>query len=203
MPASAKQTYFNDLAARWDDLPSPEGDPAGVRRFVERSSVSAPELILDAGCGTGILLPALLERYPRAGHILEIDFAQDMLRENARKLPDPRVNRVCADALRLPVREGSLDLVLCFGLLPHLEDTDAALAEFLRVLKPGGSLAIGHLMGSVELNAFHGSLEGPVAEDTLLPARKLAERLLRLGAVAVSAEEATAWYSVRAKKATA
>ena len=203
MPASAKQTYFNGLAGVWDNLPSPEDGPAGVRRFVQRSSVSEPRLILDAGCGTGVLLAALLERYPNVGHVLEVDFAVDMLRENARKLPDPRASRVCADAMRLPVGAGRLDLVLCFGLLPHLEDIDAALAEFLRVLKPGGSLAVGHLMGSRELNAFHGSLEGPVSKDTLLPARELAERLVRLGAVAVSAEEDPAWFCVRAEKATA
>ena len=203
MPASAKQTYFNGLAGLWDNLPSPEDGTAGVRRFVERSSVCAPRLILDAGCGTGVLLAALLERYPRVGHILEVDFAVDMLRENARKLPDPRARRVCADAMHLPVETGRLDLVLCFGLLPHLEDTGAALAEFLRVLKPGGSLAVGHLMGSRELNAFHGSLQGPVSEDRLLPARELAERLVQLGAVSVSAEEDPAWFCVRAEKAAA
>ena len=59
-----------------------------VRRFVERSAVSFPELILDVGCGTGKLLAALLERYPRAHYF-----------------------------------------ALCFGLLPHLEDTNAARAE--------------------------------------------------------------------------
>jgi ubiquinone/menaquinone biosynthesis C-methylase UbiE len=201
MPASAKQTYFNGLAAAWDTLPGPEDGPAKVRRFVEQAGVPAPGWILDAGCGTGILLPALVRRYPQTG-ILEADFAEDMLKENARKLPHSRVSRVCADARRLPVRPESLDLVLCFGLLPHLEDIDAALGEFLCVLRPGGSLAIGHFMGSRELNAFHGSLEGPISKDHLPPARELAGRLSRLGAVFVQAEEEPAWYFVRAQRAT-
>ena len=200
MPPRAKQTYFNGLAAIWDTLPSPEDVSVKIRRFVERSCVPEKGWVLDAGCGTGILLPALLKQQGRA-RVLEADFSEDMLRMNQRKTPDPRVCRTCADAVQLPMRPASLDLVLCFGLLPHLEDVDRALAEFLRVLKPGGALAVGHTMGSRELNAFHGSLAGPVSKDRLPPAREVAKRLSRLGAVAVRAEEESAWYFVRAERA--
>jgi len=200
MPPKVKQSYFNGLAAVWDTLPSPEDFPSKVRRFVERSCVPEQGWILDAGCGTGVLLPALLE-HPGRARVLETDFSEEMLRMNRRGATDPWVWRTCADAARMPVRLASLDLVLCFGLLPHVEDVGRALAEFLRVLKPGGALAIGHAMGSRELNAFHGSLEGPVSKDLLPPAREVAERLSRLGAVAIQAEEEPAWYFVRAERA--
>ena len=89
MPPSDKQTYFNNLAARWDEIPRSEDYSAGVRRFVERACAGAAGRILDAGCGTGILLPAILAVCPGARTVIELDFAEAMLRENA-KLRDPR-----------------------------------------------------------------------------------------------------------------
>jgi ubiquinone/menaquinone biosynthesis C-methylase UbiE len=200
MSDNDKRTYFNGLAAEWDNLPSMEDAPQKVRRFIKLSAAGAPARILDIGCGTGILLSPLLEELPGAECVVEVDFALDMLRANARKVADGRVQRVCADALRLPAPSGSFDLVLCFGILPHLQDGSAALAEFLRVLKPGGSLSVGHLVGSRELNAFHGSLSGPVSSDVLPRSDELARALGAAGAVRIQAEEDPGWYFVRAEK---
>ncbi len=47
-----------------------------------------------------------------------------------------------ADATRLPVRPGSLDLVVAFDVLEHIEDDDTAAAEIQRVLRPGGTALI-------------------------------------------------------------
>jgi len=132
---------------------------------------------------------------------VELDFAEDMLRENARKVPDRRVARLCADAQTLPFPDEHFDLVVCFGVLPHLVDLKAALEELLRVLRLSGGLAVGHLMGSVELNALHRSFEGPIANDTLPPAESLAQMLRQLKATVVSAEESPDWYFVQAAKA--
>jgi ubiquinone/menaquinone biosynthesis C-methylase UbiE len=200
MPDNDKRVYFNGLAAEWDNLPSMDDAPRKVRRYIRQSVAGAPASVLDAGCGTGILLSALLEELPGAERVVEVDFALDMLRANARKVRDGRVQHLCADALRLPVPAGSFDLVLCFGILPHLEDGRAALAEFLRVLKPGGALSVGHMVGSRELNAFHGSLSGPVSSDVLPQSDELARALGAAGAVRIQAEEDPGWYFVRAEK---
>jgi ubiquinone/menaquinone biosynthesis C-methylase UbiE len=200
MPENVKQAYFNRLAVEWDQLPSMEGAEAKVRRYVAQSAVRSPRHVLDVGCGTGILLPAVLESLPGVESVVELDFALEMLHENARKFPDQRVRRVCADAMRLPAASGSFDLVLCFGILPHLEDGRAALQELLRVLRPGGALSVGHLAGSRELNAFHGSLSGPVSGDALPASDALAHALTGGGAVHVQTEEDPGWYFVRAEK---
>jgi ubiquinone/menaquinone biosynthesis C-methylase UbiE len=197
---NAKRTYFNGLAPNWDNLPSMEDAPAKVRRYVAGSAVRAPRRVLDVGCGTGILLPSVLEQIPGVECVLELDFALEMLQQNARKFPDQRVRRVCADAMRLPAASGSFDLVLCFGILPHLEDGQAALNELLRVLRPGGVLSVGHLAGSRELNAFHGSLNGPVSRDVLPASEMLARALTGSGAVQIHTEEDPGWYFVRAEK---
>jgi ubiquinone/menaquinone biosynthesis C-methylase UbiE len=200
MSILAKRDYFNSLASRWDFLPSPPDAAERVGRFVRRVVRPADRLILDLGCGTGILVGPLLEAGGSARQILEVDLAVEMLRQNKRKWTDRRVHGVCAEALRLPFREGSFDLLLCFGVVPHLGPIEAALESLLRYLRPGGTLAVGHLMGSEALNAFHGSLQGPVNQDKLPAAGALSSLLERLGALPLCAEEAPDWYLVEAEK---
>jgi ubiquinone/menaquinone biosynthesis C-methylase UbiE len=201
MGTKERRSYFNELAARWDSRPAMEDAEAKVRAFVERSAVGHARRILDCGCGTGVLLPRLLERYFTAELFVELDLAEHMLKVNAARFSDARIRRVCADGAGLPFREACFDLVLCFGVLPHLEDLGSALAEIRRVLQTGGVLAIGHPMGSRELNAFHQSLDAPVAGDVLPHSSELAEMLLAAGMAVVEADENPAWYFVRGERA--
>lgn len=205
MPPSAKQAYFNQIAPLWDTFPSPEDTETRVRRLVEQfTDGPVSGWILDAGCGTGILLPALLERHGCPARVLELDFALGMLRVNASKNPARRrVRFTCADVQRLPFRDASFGLVACFGLFPHLADQQAALREFFRILQPGGVVAIAHLMASHELNAFHAGVNGPVAGDYLPPAEEVARRLAELGGTEIRASEGPGLYLVRAAKARA
>lgn len=200
MSTIQKQRYFNELAPRWDDLPSPADADARVSEFVRRAALPGAKRILDVGCGTGILLPHLLRACPAAACVVELDLAEEMLEQNARKGAHPGVYRVCADLQSLPFTPESFDLVLCFSVLPHVGDLRSAVRELLRVLRPGGIFSVGHLMGSRELNAFHSGLGGPAAGDRLLPSQELAGLLEGLGAPVVVAEEKPDWYFVRARR---
>jgi ubiquinone/menaquinone biosynthesis C-methylase UbiE len=201
MSTTTKRRHFNELAPRWDQLPGPSDAFHKVEEFVARASHTSAQQILDVGCGTGLLLPYLLKACPQATCVVELDFAEEMLRENARKVADQHVARLCADAQALPFPDGCFDLVLCFAVLPHLVDLEAALKELSRVLRPSGRFAVGHLMGSAELNAFHHSMGEPLTHDTLPPVESLAQTLRQLGATVVLAEERPDWYFVQAIKA--
>lgn len=198
MSTNPRRTYFNELAARWEELPRPGNASAAVQRFVERAHDAHTRRILDVGCGTGVLLPALLVTHPAAECLVELDFAEEMLRENARRHRDSRLVRVCADACNLPFQDACFDLVACFGVLPHLGKAERAVHELRRVLRLGGSLSVGHPMSSAELNYFHRSLGEPVAQDTLPPAETLSAVLRATGLRVVDAEERPGWYFVRA-----
>jgi ubiquinone/menaquinone biosynthesis C-methylase UbiE len=200
MSTVTKRRHFNELAPRWDQLPGPSDAPPKVAEFVARAGQTSAKRILDVGCGTGILVPYLLRACPQATCVVELDFADEMLRENARKVADRRVSRLCADVQALPFPDGCFDLVLCFAVLPHLVDLEAALKELSRVLRPSGAFAVGHLMGSAELNAFHRSMGEPIAHDVLPPVESLAQRLRQLGATVASAEERPDWYFVHVVK---
>lgn len=103
-----------------------------------------PGLILDAGAGTAHASMALRRQYPRS-RVIALDASQGMLREARRRFTLlRRFDRVCADAVRLPLADASVDLVFS-SLMLQWNEPDAVLAEFRRVLKAGGLLALSTL----------------------------------------------------------
>jgi malonyl-CoA O-methyltransferase len=114
--------------------------------LLERLKLTAlePRAIVDAGAGTGLGSRALKRRYPRA-LVIALDSSPGMLRAAARQQPWLRpFARVCADAERLPLENGSIDLIVS-NLMLQWCDPDAAFAEFRRVLAPQGLLTFSTL----------------------------------------------------------
>jgi ubiquinone/menaquinone biosynthesis C-methylase UbiE len=96
---------------------------------------------LDAGCGTGFLSFELAAR----GHrVTGIDFAPAMLAEARRKAAERGVSIRFeeGDAEKLPFASGSFDLVISRHVLWTLPHPEGAVQEWIRVLRPGGRLAV-------------------------------------------------------------
>lgn len=196
-----KRAWFDELAGRWDTLPGQPETAARVGTFLHEVVGTGCRHVVDAGAGTGVLVPALLELPHPPELIVELDFAHAMLRENRRKHAGrTAVQWVCGDLCAPPLRESAFDAVLCFSALPHVEDKRLALGRLLALLRPGGRLGVGHLMSSEALNAMHASIGGAVAEDRLPSARELAAMCASLGARVVQAEETEACYTVVAER---
>jgi ubiquinone/menaquinone biosynthesis C-methylase UbiE len=96
---------------------------------------------LDAGCGTGFLA---LELAARGHRVAAVDFAPAMLAEARRKAAERRaaIRFEEADAEQLPFASGSFDLVMSRHLLWTLPHPEAAIDEWIRVLRPGGRLVV-------------------------------------------------------------
>ena len=97
----------------------------------------APDVVLDAGAGTGAAMGELARIYPTAT-LVGVDLAFGMARKIA--LRNPHALAVCGDAFSLPLRAGSVQLIFSNLLLQWCDDLDLALAELRRVLAPGGLL---------------------------------------------------------------
>jgi malonyl-CoA O-methyltransferase len=111
--------------------------------LLERLAVFAfePRVVLDLGAGTGRVTRELKRRYRRA-LVIALDLAPGMLREARRHQQWwRRFERVCGDALRLPLADASVDVVFSSLMLQWCEPLDTALAECRRVLKPDGFFA--------------------------------------------------------------
>ncbi|MEV4348839.1 class I SAM-dependent methyltransferase [Actinoplanes sp. NPDC049596] len=92
--------------------------------------------VLEVGAGTGELWRHLDPR--RAGlRLTLVDFSAAMC-ERLREVPGAEVRQ--GDAADLPFADGSFDVVIANHMLYHVDEPDAALREFARVLRPGGRL---------------------------------------------------------------
>ncbi|MFI6510916.1 class I SAM-dependent methyltransferase [Streptosporangium sp. NPDC050855] len=92
---------------------------------------------LDAACGTGRIAAYLAGR----GHrVRGVDLSPDMLQRA--RLRVPLAEFLLGDLSRLPVPDESVDLVVCSLALTHVPALDPVLAEFARVLRPGGHAVI-------------------------------------------------------------
>ena len=97
----------------------------------------APARVLDVGSGPGAGSAALAARFPDAD-VVAIDLALPMLRASTRHAG--AFARVCGDAQALPIADACIDLVWSNLCLQWCDDPGLALAEFARVLRPGGLL---------------------------------------------------------------
>jgi len=165
--AQAVRQMFDAIAPRYDllnHLLSANIDRLWWRRTARqfKEVLSRPDAIVaDVCCGTGDLTMALLKLRPKkAQPVLAIDFAHAMLRRGATKFAAtasggvagrspvgrnagaPYAVPIEADALHLPFRAASLDLIVTAFGFRNLANFEAGLAEFHRALKPGGRLGI-------------------------------------------------------------
>jgi demethylmenaquinone methyltransferase/2-methoxy-6-polyprenyl-1,4-benzoquinol methylase len=141
------QRMFSDIAPRYDLLNhvlSLNIDRAWRRRALRAVQwTRAPHgAYLDLCAGT-LDVGAMLVRQPGfAGRVIGADFAVPMLRHGAGKAPRDRLAPVGADALALPLADGTLDgAIVAFGIR-NVADLDAGLREVRRVLRSGARFVI-------------------------------------------------------------
>jgi len=99
-----------------------------------------PAIVLDLGCGTGHASRRLAHMY-RGARVYGVDFAPGMLGHFARGWwPRRRPVPVCADLLRLPFEDASVDLLFSSLAFQWIDDLPALFSELRRVLRPEGVL---------------------------------------------------------------
>lgn len=118
--------------------------------------MQAGDRVADVGCGTGRALTPMRAAVGPTGTVAGVDLTPAMVERAAARGP-----ALVGDARRLPFADASLDVVFAAGLLHHLPDAEAGLAELARVTKPGGRLALFHPISRAALAARHGHEPSP------------------------------------------
>ena len=140
---------FDAIAGRYDllnHLLSAGVDRRWRRRAVEALALTGRERMLDLCTGTADLALAAVRAAPGAAFVFGVDFAAAMLGVGRDKIRaaglESRVALVRGDATRIPLGDGSVDAVtVAFGIR-NVDDVAGACREMMRVLRPGGRLAI-------------------------------------------------------------
>lgn len=115
------------------------------RRLVEQAHIAAEASVLDVAAGRGaVLFPAAQQAGPR-GRVVGIDLSPEMVRETMAEIQNAgpsNTEMLLMDAEELQFPDASFDCVLAGFSLWFFPQPPRALAEFLRVLKPGGRIGI-------------------------------------------------------------
>lgn len=145
--ASRIREMFSSIAPRYDllnHLLSFNQDRRWRRILADSCELPPQARVLDICAGTGDLGVELANRRAEVEHVVAADFSLPMLELAREKIGhadmESRFALAGSDALRLPYRDTSFDLVICAFGVRNFEDTAAGLRELARVTKPGGQL---------------------------------------------------------------
>ena len=127
---SRKLQLFNDFAA-------PE-----LRVAVAALGISHGMQVLDAGCGTGEVMPRLQHAVGPHGLVVGIDLSAAHVRA-ARTAASPGALVLQADLLRACIAPATFDLIWSVNTINHLHDPVAGVAALAVLLRPGGRIALG------------------------------------------------------------
>jgi SAM-dependent methyltransferase len=142
---------------------NPSACPYGQRFWVEAPHplITRPRLheildpkpgerILEVGPGTGYYTLDVADRVKPDGQVDILDLQQEMLDHTMRRAGERGLANVTptqADATAMPYEDGTYDGAYLVTVLGEIPNQDAALRELARVLKPGGRLVVGELLG--------------------------------------------------------
>ena len=143
---------YDLIAHRYERIknfdPRVEADTLGWPVAEALAGFNAPR-VLDVACGTGRLARALLPQLAFDGTLINLDLSARMLRHGRPQCaawPD-RTTWLRAPAHRLPFAADGFEAVACLEALEFLPSARAALAECVRVLRPGGLLLVTNRIG--------------------------------------------------------
>lgn len=139
---------------KWTSLEQAEEDSEGWKQFQFRwylkcyghesqealeQALAGRRHILDAGCGPGYKAAWFARLNPRAT-VVAMDLSDSVFLAARRYAGVPNMVFVKGDIARTPFREAAFDFISCDQVLHHTDDPPRTLAEFRRIMAPGGAL---------------------------------------------------------------
>lgn len=168
-----RKQFFNDNAESWLDTWYRNQETGQLDRhqkdfdrLFDIVPLEPGDHVLDAGCGSGVLVPMILQRITPAGLLYELDYAERMIEVNKSLHEATNIRFIVADVADAPLGDASCNVILCFSCFPHFHDKERALRTMSRILKTGGRLVIAHFESLDGINKHHASCHA-VAHDHL------------------------------------
>lgn len=176
----ANQLFYTAQASEYDKKNYVQSQ--SIQRYYQRlfeehiflgSPVSklAKWRVLDVGCGTGFLEKILVGK---VDSIFSMDATFAMVMLARQNLQNEQIVWLQADALRLPYKPESFDLVCSNALLHHMYDFEGVLSEMVSLLAPGGKLFLGYEPNAIPYRFFRPFL---LALSRIVPEHKHQDKI--------------------------
>ena len=148
--------HYDRVASIYDNQYREEQN-AKIRSALESLQVGARDLILDAGCGTGILLDHLGNS---SNIIVGLDISVEALRRASRRPSySHTVDLIQADADYMPFLDQTFDKVFAITLIQNMPNPEATLREIKRISKHDAVIVVTGLKKAYSLETFLGTLK--------------------------------------------
>ena len=147
------EAYFEGKAPEWDI----HSDRPSIKHMAVAhiAGVADGSRVLDVGCGTGVMEPALCAC--GASQVVALDLSKTMIEIAASKYPGLPVSFEKACVLEYASRDDiePFDVVVIYNAYPHIMDKAALVAAVHRMLVPDGRFLVAHGASKETINAHH------------------------------------------------
>ncbi len=116
---AAIRTFFSARADTWDDKNGQDSASAS-ERIIRGLGIRMGSRVLDVGCGTGLIIPWLLEAVGERGHVTALDIAESMLFLAREKHQKTNIEYIHADIADTPFLDCSFDEIGCHNCFTHV-----------------------------------------------------------------------------------
>jgi ubiquinone/menaquinone biosynthesis C-methylase UbiE len=121
--------------------PDPEAMEVILDDIATKLALAEGDRLLDVGCGSGVVCTELGRRHKL--EVAGVDFAHAQVKLGIEHFPRTAFAQAAAESV--PFVEGSFGKLLCYGVFHYVDDWRGAIADFARVVAPGGRILIGDL----------------------------------------------------------
>lgn len=149
-----EREFFDKIASQWDSTRAV--DSKKIDELVEIVGLESGFSVLDAGSGTGVLLPFIKKAIGSTGKITAVDFSANMLAKAEEKYGSlGGISFVVGDIMEFLPEHSVFDAILCFNFFPHIMDKQRFMTHMRILLREGGFLVIMHDISRQQVNTIH------------------------------------------------
>ena len=134
------KAYFDNVATQWDTMRKGFFSESIREKAFSVVNIEQGKLCADIGAGTGFVTEGIINKGLK---VIAVDQSEEMLSQMKQKFKHcDLIDYRRGDAENLPIADNTVDFVFANMNLHHVEDPASAIKEMVRILKPGGKIAI-------------------------------------------------------------
>jgi len=194
---SRLESFFDDLAPRWDE--TAKHDPIKLRDIFTIIDLKKGDAVLDVGTGTGVILPLIGDAVGNTGAIDAVDISSQMLGISKSKNKNKNITFIHADATTLDVKS-NYDAIICYSMFPHFDNKCFAIDKLSLMLKLKGKLVICHSQSRNDINSMHKKAGQDVNKDLLPSGEEVAKMMIKSGLKILKVVDSHEIYLVMGEK---